>query len=300
VIRKRCLARCILSTAAVLITASSPAAGDPIFTSDVSPATVAYPGDTRVVYSLTIRTGGEDERFTVSAQLPSLNVAGGGAPLHFESLTLAGSGSFTIRRMAHATPGCAPSAPGRYHGYEPVGEALSLSLPANSESVLRATYRAGRFAFWPGIDLRLRFVLEPPLERSAGPATVRLPQSFITSGPIARRRRSGVRIDLVTSPRSSYQATNPIAAIRRGRPIAIRGQLHPAVPNQIVRVAWIGADSRRFVIVGRTRTRRDGSFALAPWQPRRLGTYELWAFVTPTTPSLVSDYRCPRVFRLVR
>ena len=290
----------IVSAAIALLAASSPAAADPMYTSHVSPATVIYPGDTRVVYSLTIRTGGEDERFTVSAELPSLDVAGGGAPLHFESLTLDGSGVFTTRRTTRATPGCAPSAPGRYHGHEPVGEALSLSLPANSESSLRATYRAGRFAFWPGIDLRLRFVLEPPLERSAGPATVSLPRSVITSGPIARRRRTGVRIDLVTSPRSSYQSTNAISAIRRGRPIAIRGQLHPAVPNQIVRVAWTGPNSRRYVTVGRTRSRRDGSFALAPWRPRHLGTYELWAFVTPTTRSLVSDYRCPRVFKLVR
>jgi len=286
----------------VCVLGSPRATADPRFATSVSRERIEYPGTWSVTYSLRVETGDSAERFSVAAELPVLEVAGGGAPLQIKRFVLEGAGAVLGRRSVTATPGCAPSAPGLFHGYEPESEGLSVALPANSESTLKATYEARAFAFWPGVDLDLRFRLGRPYpEQTAGPGTVGLPRVFKAAGPSVVRRRSGIRIDLQTSPASSYQSLARAHRIHRGRRITIRGQLHPAVPGQRVRLAWYGpGSSHRLATIGFARSRRNGRFTLSGWRPRRLGTYELWAFVRPSTKEFVADHRCPRVFRLIR
>lgn len=272
------------------------ASADPTFTSSALPSRIAYPGRTQVEYALTIRTGADAERFSVAAELPVLDVAGGGLPLRFERLVAAGAGRVLGRRQVAASPGCAPSAPARYHGYRPVAESLDLALPPQSETVLRATYEARRFAFWPGVDLDLRFALGRPFD--GAPATVKLPQRIATQGPSVRRRRSGLRIDLRTAPASSYSATARPRRIARGTPIAIFGQVHPRLQAEEVRLAWTGPGAR-LQTLAHVRTDARGRFRLTDWRPVALGIYELWAFAKATTANVVDDHRCPRTFRLV-
>lgn len=108
-----------------------------------------------------------------------------------------------------------------------------------------------------------------------------------------------MRIDLYTHPRSAPSILERARTIRR-RTIRIFGRTSPRAVGKPLLLAYIGPGTNgRLRRISTVRVDRRGRFRYDGWRPRRLGTYELWAFLG-RIPDLAPAHRCPRTFELVR
>jgi hypothetical protein len=91
----------------------------------------------------------------------------------------------------------------------------------------------------------------------------------------------------------------PPAEIRKGKKITIRGSTDPVVRRQRIRLMVARYGDENAKLLAKVRTRRDGTFRYAGWEPKEKGPWELFALYRSQRPWLASDFTCSRAFELV-
>lgn len=287
----------------VLGAAGAEPATEPGFDATVSPRTVAIPGTKTLTYRLLLRGSDREERFSV-ALLPPLFVDGSRregsllrGPPRIElsgGAAFAGGGFYTS-----SIPACSPY-DNRFHGAERVVVQRNLVLQPHSTATLTAIYRRDRDTPWPDSRYSLTFRVGPVSDPQAGPSTISKHER-ITSPTPKLGGRTGVHIRLWTRPRSSATAglVRP-RKISRGNTISIFGRTLPRLGGHRLALRYRGPGTHsRLVTIARVRIGQRGRFHYRRWRPRKRGVYELWAFYRSLDRDVVSDYACPRGFRLV-
>ncbi len=256
--------------------AARPAAGAVAFSASVSPQTVRSPA--RIVYALTMTNDGEaQERFSVALVSPVYRPARtGDAIVESNAVRQAADpaieGSATIlggfTRVAGLLAACSAAGAGG-HGYGLGGTSFDVGLPPRSTSTLRVEYQAG-LAFWPDLDLRLRFLIGSRLTTGKA-GTLAGDRKLLTPQP-AIAGRVAVHLTFRTTPASglaSFMGKPPIA---RGKAVAVSGRANPAIPGQRVELRYARIGSRSDVLergrAARPRVAKDGTFR-ARWTPKR-------------------------------
>ena len=238
--------------AAIVVPAGRAAAAEPTFSVSQSPDVVSYPGTTELAFRLSMLGGTAERSFHVQIHAPRYGPAARpeGSPLESSSIqrgiTVSGAARAETASLSIAIPNCSASA-NLFHGTEPTGHGVEITLPANARGALTIRYRFGAYAPWPRARLAPTFVI----------GTRRL-QPW---GPRLRASKSGVRIDLRTTPPSAPtpRAARDTPSVPLGRAIRIRGRTEPRLRGQ-----WIDLRTgpRSADTFARVRTSRRGRFLL--------------------------------------
>jgi hypothetical protein len=276
--------RVVALSALAVAGASAPArAAEPTFAARQSPDVVRYPGKQDVSFTLAM-TGGSEERSLAVAVVPPAYGTGlrsEGSPLGVSLATprISVSGAARATRLAvfEAIPGCSPQA-NIFHGVDPTGYTVFITLPAGGRGALTVRYRFGDFAPWPRTKLAPTFLVGS--------------RRYVPWGPRLRATRTGVRIDIRTTPASSPRPTAAAGrpSMARGRAIRIRGRTEP-----VLRGHWISLRDgpRPGDAFARVRTNSRGRFSYR-WRPAGRGDHPIWAFYRSQAAHVLSDHACPR------
>lgn len=278
----RCAAIAIALIAVAAAVPAAPAA-EPAFSVSQSPDAVAFPGSSEIAFRLSMTGGSAESRFRVDVRAPTYGrgLRAEGSPLGpahgSDRVELSGDARMEDLTSFEALPACSPEE-NLFHGAEPESYRTELVLPAGGRAVLTVRYRFGGFAPWPGMRLAPIFAIGS--------------RRFQSWGPRLRARRTGVRIDLRTTPASAPRpgADADTPSVPLGRAIRIRGRTEPRLAGH-----WISLRTghRPADAFARVRTNSRGRFSYW-WRPPRRGGYSLWAFYRSQASHVLSDHACPR------
>lgn len=260
----------------------------------------SYPGVRHLTFSLRMSAGETPERFGLRIETPRYGSKSRpeGSPIGPErepgGLFLSdGPGSVRLNAVATATPLC--SSRKRFHGYEPSTHFFRVDLPARSVTTLTVRYVTGGFAPWPDLSYAPSFVMSPGNDGSPSPE-----RSVKPRNPSLSTTRTGVRIRLKTTPRSSPTPEHPIRTIARGRAVIVSGRTEPPLRGARLALKYSGPGGRVMRTLARVPVDAKGRFRFDGWRPRRRGGYEVWALYRRSVafPEVLSDYSCENYFEL--
>ncbi len=131
-------------------------------------------------------------------------------------------------------------------------------------------------------------MIEPGIEGTLVPErqVIRSPEAKLR-GPV------GVHIKLIANP-SLKRSDDPELA--SGEVIRLRGSTTPPARSQRISLRYTGPGTGgQLVRLASVETDRRGRFRYH-WRPKRLGSYELWAFYRRQQRNRTSDHICPALF----
>jgi hypothetical protein len=269
---------------------------------------VRYPGQERITFTITLRTGPRDLGFLLMWR-PSVFTterAGirttEGATMRREVRQVEGGGfapPFTLTGDATAgnpggvsgQPGCSPIR-NMHHG---VGQGMSnvpLTMPANANATVQASYITGDDAPWPGDEHQLTIQAIPI---PGHPSTLTQPMTVKTDS-VAVRGTTGTRIMLASSPSSYISGSINHRNVTLGTTLRVRGRTEPALRNGTITLRHVVPNSRSLRTLAKIRTDKRGRF-VHRWKPKSRGIHELWAF-SPSARNRAADHTCPIAIRV--
>lgn len=264
----------------------------------VSPMVIDAGSTNEIEFRLSIKTGGEAERFGLGIEVPRYRTRAAGR-MRYEGAPISPvdiprvDGPAELRPLSEVigTPACSPTDP-RPHGYEPRNAEYELSAPARTESVLVARYRLGDVVPWADSDFRLTFIASP---RIAGRPAGTIGERRVIKPPRPRLiGLAGTRIEMWTTPASTpTPARADRAVMRRGARVSVEGRVVPTSPSLRVALKYVRPGSRSLRALAKVRTDSRGRFGYQGWRPRWRGSYEVWAFTPRLSAERQADYMCP-------
>lgn len=297
--------RNILQACLVLTLAASEAGAETSTRDQLRVVVSAAPQELRVAgrpqhaeYELRITAGAQDQRFALQVSPPRF--PGEGALFEGPSIfRLEGAGRTGYSIVDNVIPACTPSFRA-IHGVELQSRTVDLTVPANTQSVLRVRFPvATHDAPWVNTDLRPKFTVTPKLVEPVedGPTTISAPFALQVPRPRVIGPR-GVEIRLATTPVTEpFLSASPPSFTRR-QVFRVSGTTSPPLRRQVMRLRAVTPTSKgQLATVARVRTDTRGRFVYR-WRPRRKGTYQLSAFYRSQQRGLADDRTCPRSFRL--
>ena len=286
--------RIALLLVALLASPAAAHAADPTFKVDVSKQQVA-PGD-EVLYTVTIETGAEAERFTLAFNTRSAGVVAGHptatlvAPSMRGSYDGPGNGAF-MYVVPSPLPPCSQLGFADRTTHAETVRAL-LDLPANSTSRVRLPMHVSRLIPRPGEQYVVTIDAvndDRPDGTLSTPGPLSAPPLSAADGP------RGVWLAAATEPASlplrhgnDPPCTSDLPVVR-DRGITVTGQADPALPGQQVVVEAGARGGPGPEVVGTATVGDDGTFAFGPWRPPAPGDYELRVAYRSQQPEYADD-----------
>lgn len=258
-----------------------------------------------LVFDVRVSAVERDERFALATKLPlyesqrRLPRVSEGSPLLAVGppTVVDGPATFTgpVGGM-QGRPGCSPSWPSGYHGWEVAEEQRELLAPAGTTSLVQYVYSVTDRPLWPGMDLRVRFVAKTSL---GAPLSPPITPSEAVSPPITVTGRLGAQLGLRFSPIPPNPRNLKVVEVQRGRPLTVVGAIDPPLARQPIRLYRVPPNRPSARVWKTVKTDHRGRFRFEVARSK-LGFAEIWPLYRGGRGRVLADHGCPLMYRVVK
>jgi hypothetical protein len=261
-----------------------------------TPSTITFPGPGALVYTLQLKADGRDETFALQFRGPFFGRDPTGTSPIGGSLSFAGErpiidGPARLLGPASATLGFVACGPGVFaHSFDVERRSWDVLVPAGTTSTVSLDFRAGSSSPWPDTSYDATFNAVPRLS-TGGQGSLDAPQTVTVRGPRTSGTR-GVHMTLRSTPKTRLAGLRPLARVRRGKRIVIRGTTSPHRLGKNISLWTLTGRQHRYRFTRRVRTDRHGRFRTT-FRAQR--SFAVMARI-PASRGFSADYTCPLAF----